>query len=160
MSRQLWHTCDWGSSLIIIISHGSIHTVQVYERLPLQKEPGTPNAGSAGASPEVQELMELYPEVDSATLGNVYNAAGKDVEVTKKVCCCQVTFPERGLVGAKACVAAQNEHVDVNEDGFKASRCPLADVRQCVVWKSAGSGQRRFLGWSGIFRRLGPLKGL
>jgi hypothetical protein len=53
--------------------------------MPLGKEPSTPDAGSSGASPEVLELKELFPDVDSATLGNVYNAAGKNVDITKKV---------------------------------------------------------------------------
>ncbi len=52
---------------------------QAYDR----KKPGTPHSG---ASADVLVLKELYPEVDDSTLNNVYNAAGQNVDVTKKVC--------------------------------------------------------------------------
>ncbi|EIE21946.1 hypothetical protein COCSUDRAFT_42961 [Coccomyxa subellipsoidea C-169] len=62
---------------------------QAYDR----KKPGTPHSG---ASADVLVLKELYPEVDDSTLNNVYNAAGQNVDVTKKM------LQESGLVPFEA----------------------------------------------------------
>lgn len=35
--------------------------------------------------------MEVYPEIDITMLGNVFDAAGKDTEIAKKVRTLQIT---------------------------------------------------------------------
>ncbi|BDA46923.1 probable NEDD4-binding protein 2 at C-terminar half [Coccomyxa sp. Obi] len=54
---------------------------QAYDR----KDSKIPDSEQTAAPAEVLELKEVYPEIDFSTLGIVFDAAGKDTEIAKKM---------------------------------------------------------------------------
>ncbi|CAL8471542.1 g11084 [Coccomyxa elongata] len=54
---------------------------QAYDR----KDSKIPGTEQTAAPAEVLELKEVYSEIDLTTLGNVFDAAGKDTEIAKKM---------------------------------------------------------------------------